>query len=121
MVLLRYDSKARYRLARVVQVHPGPCGVVRTVTIQLRPRHNREKATPYKANQMNEFPVAIQRLVVIVTKEEQAIVSQKEEKEPGDTDGAAVNPDNVGTTAAEARVDGVEGVTISVEIPLSHS
>ena len=69
VVLLQYGSKvskARYRLARIVQVHLDRCGVVCTVTVQLRPRHIKEKATIYKAKKMTKFPVAVQRLVVIV-------------------------------------------------------
>ena len=74
VVLPHYESKVskdRYRLARVVQTHPDECGLVRTVTIQLRPRHAKEKAVPYKGKQMNEFPVAVQCLAVIVPVEEQ--------------------------------------------------
>ena len=73
IVLLRYDSKMsrdRYRLARVVLVHPDDCDVVRTVTVHLRPRHKKEKGLPYKSKTMTEFPVAVQRLVVIVPREE---------------------------------------------------
>ena len=81
IVLLRYDSKlsrARYRLAKVVLIHPDDCGVVRTVTVNLRPRHKREKALPYKSKVMTEFPVAVQRLVVIVPKEEQSELQPRE-------------------------------------------
>ena len=89
IVLLRYDSKmsrARYRLARVVLVHPDDCGVVRTVTVHLRPRHKREKSLPYKAKTMTEFPVAIQRLVVIVPREEQKEMKKSEDDEETGSD-----------------------------------
>ena len=74
IVLLQYDAKVsreRYRLAKVADTHPDNCGVVRTVTVVLRPRHAREKALPYKSKELTEFPVTVQRLVVIVPVEEQ--------------------------------------------------
>ena len=70
-------SRDRCRLATVAETHPDDCGVVRTVTVVLRPRHSREKAIPYKLKELTEFQVAVQRLVVIVPLEEQ----QQEEGE----------------------------------------
>ena len=109
VVLLQYESKVskgRYRLARIVKVHPDKSGLVRTVTIQLRPRHAKEKATPYKARKMTEFPVAVQRLVVIVPREE-----QPGDEFPGDAQddqdaaevGGAMSPelDDFGSAAAD--------------------
>ena len=104
VVLLRYDSKvskARYRLARVVQAHPDKCGVVRTVTIKLRPRHIREKVLPYKAKQMTEFPVGVQRLVVIVPVEEQLGCEQQERNDENVDQGP--REDDFGTTSTECR------------------
>ena len=72
IVLLKYDSKFskdRYRLARVTQVHPDKLGVVRTVTVGMRPRHLREPVLPYKKKSLVEFAVGVQRLVVILPKE----------------------------------------------------
>ena len=80
-VLLRYENKvsqARYRLARVVLTHPDECNVVQTVTVHLRMRHQQEKVLPYKAKEMTEFRVAVQRLVLIVPAEEQ---SERREEE----------------------------------------
>ena len=74
IVLLRYEAKFlkdRYRLARVTNVHPDNSGVVRTVTVGIRPRDRREELLPYKAKPLVQFAVGIQRLVVILPMEEQ--------------------------------------------------
>ena len=74
IVLLKYEakfSKDRYRLAKVVRIHPDAAGVVRTVTVGMRPRHVGDKVLPYKPKPLYEFEVAVQRLVVILPKEEQ--------------------------------------------------
>ena len=82
VVLLKYDakfSKDRYRLAKVTKVHPDKGGVVRTVTVGMRPRHVREPSLPYKAKPLSEFAVGVQRLVVILPKEEQEMNEALEE------------------------------------------
>ena len=76
IVLLRYEakfSKDRYRLAKVQRVHPDASGVVRTVTVGMRPRDARDRTLPYRSRPLLEFEVAVQRLVVILPKEEQEV------------------------------------------------
>ena len=84
VVLLKFDSKiskCRFRLARVVKVHPDDSGVVRTVTICLRQRHVKEQPLPYRTKK-TEFAVTVQRLVVIIPIEEQV----NEDEQVDDTD-----------------------------------
>ena len=64
-------SNDLYRLARITRVHPDSFGVLRTVTVGLRPQHAQEKTLPYKTKPLNVFPVGVQRLVVVLPKEEQ--------------------------------------------------
>ena len=111
VVLLQYESKVskgRYRLARIVKVHPDRSGVVRTVTVQLRPKLAKEKATPYKAKKMTEFPVAVQRLVVIVPREEQpshGLHCDAQDYQDGSDIGGAIipEPDDFGSAATDTR------------------
>ena len=77
----------------MVQTHPDKCGVLRTVTIQLRPRHIRDIAHPYKAKEMTEFTVAVQRLVVIVPAEEQSGGDQHESGEDSEVTGGPLEED----------------------------
>ena len=84
IVMLRYDgkvSKDKYRLARVQEIHPDSKGVVRTVTIGLRPRHAKEGALPYRHKPLTEFVVGIQRLIVILPQEEQAVSGADQDQE----------------------------------------
>ena len=79
IVLVMYASKVAkgdYRLARVTNVHPDHNGMVRTVTVSMRPRDSREKVLskpPYlNPKQAVELVVGVQRLVVILPIEEQS-------------------------------------------------
>ena len=78
IVLVHYPSRASkgdYRLARISAVHPDPHGIVRTVTVIMRPRDKREKVTadpPHlKPKPPVELSLGIQRLAVILPVEEQ--------------------------------------------------
>ena len=91
----------------MVQTHPDECGVVRTVTIQLRPRHAKEKAVPYKGKQMTEFPVAVQRLAVIVPVEEQEdkqLGYEQEESTDDSDDATEIGTDDFGAGLPVAEV-----------------
>ena len=44
------------------------------MTVGMRPRDTREKLLPYRPKSLSEFEVAVQRLVVILPKEEQDVV-----------------------------------------------
>ena len=75
IVLLKYDKKlgpAKFRLARVLAVHPDVHGVVRTVTIGLRDQRKKERWNRC-AGTLTEMPVGIQRLVVVLPVEEQVM------------------------------------------------
>ena len=78
VVLVQYASKIQkgdFRLARVSEVHPDPHGVVRTVTVAMRPRDSREKVTTEPPHLKAEAPfllrLGIQRVVVVLPIEEQ--------------------------------------------------
>ena len=75
IVLLKYDSKysqARYRLARVMQTFPDHHGVVRTVEIAVRDRRGLQNEPIKKCRTAKDLMrVGVQRLVVILPKEEQ--------------------------------------------------
>ena len=78
LVLVKYASKVTkgdFRLARVEEVFPDPEGIVRTVTVIMRPRDSREKVTkepPYLLPKPPvELKLGVQRLVVLFPVEEQ--------------------------------------------------
>ena len=74
IVLLKYDKalgKSKYRIAKVVKIHPDPHNNVRTVTIALRDRTKARKELPEIANApQTEMIVGVQRLVVLLPVEE---------------------------------------------------
>ena len=64
--LVFYDSKVGkgdYRLSIVRQIHPDEHGVVREVTVGMRPRDSREKSLPYRSKELTSLRTTIQRLV----------------------------------------------------------
>ena len=72
--LLRYDRKLgkdKYRLCKVSEVKPDIHGVVRTVVVSMRDRRKavREARDICRAGLM-ELEVAVQRIVVILPREE---------------------------------------------------
>ena len=60
-----------YRLAMVLQVHPDSNGLVRTVTIGYRRRNKKEKAEVYQKKPLVQEEVAVQRLCLLVPKDEE--------------------------------------------------
>ena len=70
IVLLKSDSKlgpGTYRLARIVELHGDEDGVVRTVTLLLKSRRRQRNVV------MERVVMAIQRLSMLLPKEEQII------------------------------------------------
>ena len=66
--LVKYDhkvGKADYRICRVEEVEMDAKGLVRTVTVGMRPRDSREKSLPYKSKKLKSLKLAIQRLILI--------------------------------------------------------
>ena len=76
--MLVHDAKlgrCGTRICRVVDVHPDPKGVVRTVTIESRPRDSREKSLPYNHKDLVTQKVSIQRLILILPYSQQHVAS----------------------------------------------
>ena len=57
--------KLKYKLVRVVEVHPDEKGIVRTVAIIYKKKNAREKATDFSKNKLVKDKVGVQRLIVI--------------------------------------------------------
>ena len=55
----------KYKLVRIVDVHPDEKGLVRTVSIIYRKRNAREKLTELRKNSLVKEKVGVQRLIVI--------------------------------------------------------
>ena len=73
IVLLSYQNgltPAQYRLAKVVKTFSDSNGLVRDVTIEMRPRRQNEKLLPYKPTRLTSMTVAVQRLVLIQMNQE---------------------------------------------------
>ena len=73
IVLIQYKSKVTtvWKLGRVSEVFPDRHGVVRTCEVVFCPRQRGEKLLPYKTKQLHSLRTAVQRLCVLLPKEEQ--------------------------------------------------
>ena len=73
VVMMYYEGNIKddYRLAKVLQVHPDSKGLVRTVTIGYRRRNKKEKAEVYQKKPLVQEQVAVQRLCLLVPKDEE--------------------------------------------------
>ena len=69
----------KYRLGRVTKVFPDCHGIVRTVTVALKPRDKRERLLPYKPKALREMTIGVQRLVVFLPVEETRVTDDKTE------------------------------------------
>ena len=72
--LLRYKGKippADYRLCRVEEVYPDKEGLVRTVKIVLVAKDKRRDRLPHAKSSLTSMTVAVQRLVLIYSEEEE--------------------------------------------------
>ena len=67
---LKYD----YRVGRIIDVHPDPSKLVRTVTVAYRKRDAREDPKVYKSKPLTQEKMAVQRLSLLVPVEEQTVV-----------------------------------------------
>ena len=75
---IKYDKKvgkADYRLCQVVKATKDEKGLVRTVTVQMRPRDSREKTLPYKSKDMVNMETDVNRLVLITPASELPVSS----------------------------------------------
>ena len=72
--VLRYENKLgpdSWRLARIIKADPDSDGLVRTIRVQFRPRHVRDKGKPYKVKKPLSMDIGIQRFAVMLPREEQ--------------------------------------------------
>ena len=58
-------GKGSYRLCRIVDVEIDETSLVRTVTVESRPRASRERGLPYRSKDLERKRIAIQHLVLI--------------------------------------------------------
>ena len=62
-------GKGKYVLCRVTDVEVDENGLVRTVTVASRPRDSRDPSLPYRAKELFEERIPVQRLVLICKNE----------------------------------------------------
>ena len=84
--LLYYPGSltARYKLVKVVEVHPDERGIVRTVSIIYKKKNKKEKPEELKKNSMVKERIGVQRLILIQpasTKKVDENVDSAEDKE----------------------------------------
>ena len=71
-------GKPRYVICRVVNTEPDQAGVVRSVTVESRPKNSRESSLPYRSVELQKERVSVQRLVLLMRGDE---ISPSEVKE----------------------------------------
>ena len=73
--LLHYPGNLRndYRLVRVCQTYPDKKNLVRTVKVAYRKKDKRENPMEYKKKPLVEERVAVQRLSVLLSSDEQSL------------------------------------------------
>ena len=79
VVLVKFATNSTsdpYRMGKVVKADKDRDGLVRTVSVGMRPRDSREKVLPYKAKDLWITAVSAQRIVVICPVEELDPVDQ---------------------------------------------
>ena len=87
IVLVLYDRKIKkgdYRLGRVVNVFPDAHDRVRTVTVGMRRRDQRENSLPYVAKPLDQITLGVQRIAVVFPVEEQGVRDLEDREESGD-------------------------------------
>ena len=73
--VLRYEKTLgpdSWRLARVSRADPDHDGLVRTISVEFRPRHARDRGKAYKAKKPQSMDIGVQRFAVMLPVEEQA-------------------------------------------------
>ena len=70
--LIKYDNKVKssYRLCRIAEIKPDKDDVVRSVTVHLRPKDNREPLLSYQPKKPYVMEIGVQRLAFICPNEE---------------------------------------------------
>ena len=66
--LIKYDQKVGkgdFRLCRVVETKSDDKGLVRTVSVVMRPKYSQDKSLPYVSKDLTKLRVGINRLVLI--------------------------------------------------------
>ena len=58
-------GKGQYRMCRVVEIEPDQNGLVRSVTVEFRPKDVRQKGLPYISKELVQDRVSVQRLVLL--------------------------------------------------------
>ena len=90
--VLRYENKLgpdSWRLARIAKADPDDDGLVRTIQVQFRPRHVRDKGKAFKSKKPLVMSIGVQRFAVMLPVEEQdgqgeaALGDQEDECESG--------------------------------------
>ena len=88
--VLKYDKALgsdSWRLARVACALPDSDGLVRTIKVQFRPRHVRDRGKKYRAKLPLEMEIGVQRFAVMLPVEEQESgASQDRASEPAEVD-----------------------------------
>ena len=77
---VQYEEKLgthSWRIAKVIKVKPGADGLVRTITVSLRPRHVSDRLHGYKYKVPVEMELGVQRFAVLLPAEEQASIGQQ--------------------------------------------
>ena len=72
--LLKYEQKLgpdSWRLARISRADSDDDGRVRTVRVEFRPRHVRDRLKPYKTKTPLFMDIGVQRFAVMLPQEEQ--------------------------------------------------
>ena len=72
--VLKYEKSLgsdSWRLAKIAKAAPDQDGLVRTITVQFRPRHVRDKSQKYRTKQPLEMDIGVQRFAVMLPVEEQ--------------------------------------------------
>ena len=72
--ILKYEKSLgsdSWRLARIAKAAPDLDGLVRTITVQFRPRHVRDRGKKYRTKQPLEMDIGVQRFAVMLPVEEQ--------------------------------------------------
>ena len=91
--VLRYEQKLgpdSWRLARISKADPDQDGLVRTIQVELRPRHVSDRGKAYKSKKPVVMVIGVQRFAVMLPAEEQ--VGKSLEDRPADDDASQEAP-----------------------------
>ena len=80
--LIKYDKALgsdSWRLARISRADPEEDGLVRTINVQFRPRHVRDKGKKYRTKAPLDMDIGVQRFAVMLPIEEQETRTEPED------------------------------------------